>query len=187
MTATSRVLRGVGVLLAVAGLAVFLVPSLGGAAAAGQFYVGAVGAIALLQGGRYARDAWRSPVVGAETGDPELISGVPTPGDDFDDALASTFEVHSLEGRKEVESRLEPVARAVLERGRDWSTAETGRRLDAGDWTDDPVAAAFFSDDAADDVPLVTRLRIRWSEKSSYGVQAERATAELERIWREES
>ncbi|WP_256391306.1 DUF7269 family protein [Natronoarchaeum rubrum] len=187
MTATSRVLTGVGVLLAVAGLTVFLVPSLGGAAAAGRFYVGAVGALAVLQGGRYARDAWRSPLVGADTGDPELVSGVPTPGDDFDEALAATFEVHSLEGRKEVEARLDPVARAVLERRRDLSAAEAERRLDAGDWTDDPVAAAFFSDAAGDRIPFLTRLRIRWGGKSSYGVRAERAAAELERIWRAES
>jgi len=182
-----RALTALGAVLAVAGLAVFLVPSLGGAAAVGQFYVGAVGVIALLQGGRYARDAWRSPLVGADTGDPELVSGVPTPGDDFDEALAATFEVHSLEGRKEVEERLDPVARAVLERRRDWSAAEAERRLAAGDWTDDPLAAAFFSDDAADRVPLVTRLRIRWSEKSAYGVRAERAATEIERIWRSES
>jgi len=183
----SRALSGIGVILAIAGLAVFLVPSLGGAAAVGQFYVGAVGAIALLQGGRYARDAWRSPLVGADIGDPELVSGVPTPGDDFDEALAATFEVHSLDGRKEVEARLDPVARAVLERRRDWSAAEAERRLAAGDWTDDPLAAAFFSDAAADDVPLVTRLKIRWSERSAYGIRAERAATEIERIWRTES
>jgi len=184
VSAAGRVLIGLGVLFAAIGLVIVVNPQLAGMAAADQFYVSVVGAIALLQGGRYARDAWHSPVDGAETGDPELVEGVPTPGDGFDEALAATFEVHSLNGRREVEDRLNLVGRAVLERRRDCSPDEAIERLESGDWTDDALAAAFFSDEPR--VPLVTRLRIRWGGKSSFGVRAERAAAELERIWRTE-
>ncbi|SNZ04977.1 hypothetical protein SAMN06269185_0741 [Natronoarchaeum philippinense] len=185
MSAAGRVLVAVGTVTAVLGLALLVEPGLASEVFADQFYVSLVGVLAVLQGGRYARDAWRSPVVGAETGDPELVEGVPTPGDGFDAALDSASDVHTIDGRSEIRERLGGIASVVLERRRDCSPEQAREQLAAGDWTDDPLAAAFFSDNA--DIPLSIRLRIRVSSKSPFGVRAEHAADELERIWRAES
>lgn len=186
MKGARRALTALGVVVAVIGLFAFVDPTLAGAIFANEFYVSVIGLIALLQAGRVVRDARRSPVDYAETGDPELVEGVPTPGDGFDEALESTHDVHSFQGMGEVEDRLEQIGPAVLERRLDCSPAEANERLEAGSWTDDPLAAAFFSDEASDRIPLLTRLRIRWSKRSSFAVRAERAASELERVWRDE-
>ena len=187
MNAGQRVLLGFGVVGVLLGLAAYVSPGIAGAVFVDDFYVVIVGAIAIAQAGRIARDARDGPIDRAETGDPELVDGIPTPGSEFDEALASASSVHQIEGRREVERRLRRAAAAVLQRRRDCSPEEADERLEAGTWTDDALAASFFSERVRRELSWRTRARIRVSGQSSFGLRAERAADEIERIWRDDA
>lgn len=187
MSRVRTALWALGAAVAALGVLVLVVPGLAGAVFAREFHLSLVGLLALVQGGRVLREGWRTDLDRAETGDPELVEGVPTPGDDFDDALATAGRVHVLEGRGEVEERLERAAREVLQRRRECAPEEARRRLAEGDWTDDPLAASFFAGDARGRLSWRRRVRIRLGSRSLFELQARSAASELERIWREES
>jgi hypothetical protein len=187
MNVVQRALLGVGVVSVAIGLAAYVSPTVAGVAFVDEFYVVMVGGLATLQAGRVARDAWRAPTDLATTGDPELVEGIPTPGEEFDETLAAAGSVHQIDGRQEVERRLGRAAREVLERRRGCSPEEARERLEDGSWADDSLAAAFFSERAQKRIPWRTRTRIRLGSDSEYGVRAERAAAELDRIWREDT
>ena len=129
------------------------------------------------------RDRWGTDLGHARTGDPELIKGIPTPGEGFDLALRSASSVHEISGRETVTERLEAVGVTVLQRRRGYTESEARERLESGEWTDDPVAAAFFDGTGWAAFPLSFRLRVRLGEESKFGLKARRATEELERIW----
>lgn len=181
-----RVLATLGAIAVLAGLSSFFAPSLAGLATAHEFHVTLVGLLALLQGARITRNTWDAPVDRAETGAPELVEGIPTPGDEFDETLASASSVYRVDGRRTVKDRLERVAVNVLRRCRGCDADEARRRLRNGTWTDDAVAAALFSETRGKELSLLTRLRIRIGWRSMFEWRARRAIGEIQRIWRDE-
>ncbi|QSG02251.1 DUF7269 family protein [Natranaeroarchaeum sulfidigenes] len=182
-TIERRIGVGLGVVIAALGVATFFSPGLGAMFSADEFLLTIVGIAALGLGVYIARDRWFMEPGHARTGDPELIQGIPTPGEGFDRALRSASSVHEISGRETVTERLEAVGVTVLQRRRGYTESEARERLESGEWTDDPVAAAFFDGTGWAAFPLSFRLRVRLGEESRFGLKARRAAEELERIW----
>lgn len=148
MSRLSRVATALGAAAAVVGLAIA-----GGAAVPGlsfgYLFVTLVGALALLQGARYADDRRHTPVRTAETGDPEVRQRLPTPGDEFDaDAFPDTGGVR-YNTRRRLRERLRDAAVETLVVRGECPPDAAKERVAAGTWTDDPVAADFLGDDAS--------------------------------------
>lgn len=182
-TIERRIAAGIGVVVTALGVATFFAPGLGAMFSADEFLLTIVGIVALGLGTWMASDRRGAELGHARTGDPELIKGIPTPGEEFDLALRSASSVHEISGRETVTERLEAVGVTVLQRRQGDTEDEARERLESGEWTDDPVAAAFFDGTNWSVFPLSFRLRVRLGEESRFGLQARRATEELERIW----
>ncbi|PSQ16961.1 DUF58 domain-containing protein [Halobacteriales archaeon QS_8_69_26] len=115
--------------------------------------VALAGVLALVVGVRAARRVDRAGPV--PTPDVEALPRVPVPGATFDRTLAPFLEEgqdHLLYPRR-VRAALSNAAVAVLARYRGLTPATARDRVEAGEWTDDPVAAAFLAPDAAVPAP----------------------------------
>lgn len=168
----------VGVVAAVAGLAVVSVPSLGRGFDAGFALVAVAGVAAVVQGlfvavERYDADRTRAdpPVV-------EDLSDLARPGDSFDDQVARVDTAAEAGHRAAITERLEAAALNVL--AREGRSREAARALlETGEWTDDPHAAAFFA--AEGDASFESWVRSAVSEETAFrreACHAARAIAE---------
>lgn len=115
------------------------------------------GVVLALWKGMTARPRSREPLdAGAEP-----IDGASPIGAEFDEALAGISDRRGWRNRRSVRERCFAVAVETVAavEGSSQSTAE--ERIDAGAWTDDPIAAEFLGDERAPDAPLRWRL-YRW-------------------------
>ncbi|NHN42228.1 hypothetical protein G9C85_11410 [Halorubellus sp. JP-L1] len=135
-----------GVVLIVVGFAMLFVPGLAGLFSANELFLSLVGVGFALQTARVVNGRRKTPYEQGETDDPEVAQDLPTPGDDFDDLMEAAGRArHSSRERELVRDRLHAAAVAVLVRTEGVSREEAIERIDAGTWTDDPYAAAFFT------------------------------------------
>ncbi|MFP4590852.1 MAG: hypothetical protein ACLFMX_08430 [Halobacteriales archaeon] len=160
----------IGVVALGAGVAVLLDPTLAAGLQAEFVYILALGGALLLVGViRVHRARQRRPPA-VEVPDPERPTEHPVPGEALDRAWD--------------DFRMRSVAIKVLRRANGWSEAEAKRRLSAGTWTDDPVAAAYFGEPhpggPIDRVraKLFGRLRHRQRRRRAIEVLAEVASVE---------
>ncbi|WP_458206632.1 DUF7269 family protein [Haladaptatus sp. NG-SE-30] len=141
------ILTVVGILAVGWGLAVVFAPELAAMVTTGAIFVKLLGVLAFVQGLRVVQGRRRRDIVGAETGDPETNLTLPTPGDDFDERLRvvhSGTRTARFQSRKTLRELLErSVVEAIVER-EGCSEDDARARLETGDWTDDPYAAAFL-------------------------------------------
>lgn len=161
MSRSRRLGLALGLALVAGGLAVAVAPGLGSGIRPNAAILTGVGIVALVLAGMAVRAR-----LGATDRRPDLPAversqSHATPGDGFDQRLAAMASPGRLRGardRRQVRDRLETTAIAVLVRD---GLAEDAAReaLANGTWTDDPHAAAFFADDAGEDVSLTTQLR----------------------------
>lgn len=175
MSRLGRVAVAVGIAAAAAGFAFLLAPSYAGYVDVSEGFVILVGVIALLQGLRVVSRRRRSRVAEFETPDPETRQSLPTPGEDFDDDLAVRRGRHWAARRERVSKRLEAAAVDAIAYVEDCSEAAAREALDAGTWTDDPVAAAFFADSLPASASLWTRFREAVSLRPRFDRRAKRA------------
>lgn len=131
-----RVLVVVGSALTVGGLVLALVPSLAATFSTSGAFVVLVGIVATLKGASSVLVARREADGPAEPPHVESRTGVTVPGRAFDRSLAA--------GSASIRERLRDTAVDVLADSPRAATAANAS-LDAGDWTDDRDAAAFFS------------------------------------------
>jgi hypothetical protein len=92
----------------------------------------------------------------APPGSPEDRRSLPRPGADIEREIAIGHlspETYPTSPRLGERRELRPVAVDVLTRARNCSPAAAEEMLDAGTWTDDPCAAAFFSPERAEELP----------------------------------
>lgn len=97
-----------------------------------------------------------------EMPDPEGSIQLPTPGDGIDDTIGGWRTFLPLVGRRRrrrVQHRLREAAISVVGRVDNCSRSVAERRVNAGEWTADPVARAVVQDPSRDRLPLDRRLR----------------------------
>jgi len=184
-----RVIRvAVGVVLSVAGLALVVspasapaVPLWGGAIAAVGLALLAVGVVLGLR----LFDAERTS---ATPPTPETTVTLPVPGADVDEALARlaagpasvSARERWVETKRALEERLSALALRTLCEQYGLDETQARRALEAGSWSEDPHAVAFFTGEYPPGTPLRTRVR----ESAAFGpppvgTQAERVIDEL--------
>lgn len=175
---TASLLAGVGaaaVLGGLAALAGFVVPGL----SATFVFVTVVGLVAGVQGLRYALGRRTVDYRAADTGDPELRYRVPTPGDDADRRLGGTGG-WGRAGTSNLRTRLREAAVESLVLHDNCSPEAAERHVEAGTWTDDPVAARYLGADVP--LPWVTRLGLVVRGESSTPARVARTVAAVEAV-----
>lgn len=142
----SSVLGAFAVLL---GLAMVYVRSLAGAISPQWAMLVLIGVLAVIQGLRIAQSRRRTELRETETDDPEKRYEAPTPGDDVQEslALARRWSRAGRTTRSKLRDRLHEAAVTAVVDEFGCSRAEAARRVSEGDWTADPVAAAFLGDE----------------------------------------
>lgn len=155
MNALRSVLAVVGVVVAGAGLAMIVDPSLAGLVPSGEHVVVVLGALAGVQGARVLWHRYKTDLeAGTVEEDPETAPAGPAPGTDFDELAAAAGNVDSgrtLRSRRtRLRRRLRRSIVAALRR-RDYDDEAARQAVESGTWTDDPAAAALFTDDAVAD------------------------------------
>ncbi|MFB6118156.1 hypothetical protein [Halosegnis sp.] len=173
-----------GVLLLALGLAAVAVPGLSVPLPSGTTVPLLVAAGAAVAGVGAVRARLGADFETAELSEPETRPGRPTPGDEFDDLLASLSRSLSPDERarrRRVRERVEGIAIAVLQTvGDDEETAR--RRLETGSWTDDETATALF----ADRREYGTVSRLQGVLVGPFRRRVARAVAALESVGRDE-
>lgn len=186
MSLRRRVVLVGGLLAAGVGIALAVQPSLPLALDLGDGTVSVLGVIALLYAGvplyrRYAND--RQPVRDPE---PETTLSLPSPGEEVDEMLsvAAGVELTTAKQRLRLRRRLREAATAAIKQRQDCDTETASEMLEAGTWTDDVVAASFFTDGPVAvtpaDVPLGEWIRLRLSAAARRAFAARRVADEID-------
>jgi len=175
MSLLRAVVGGIGVLAAAAGFVFLFVPSAAAGVGVTESLVVAVGLVALFQGYRVASGRRRTRTQQFETQDPESRQELPTPGDEFDEALTARRGRHWAARRRQISKRLEAAAVDAITYAEDCSEATAHEALEAGTWTDDPQAAALFSSGKPQNSTVWSRLKETFSMKPAFDRRARRA------------
>lgn len=172
MTDRRRLTVAIGVFAMAGGLAVLLVPSLGGALVPSLLAVVltvGVGVLALWLAASHLFDGTAETVT---LPNPESRPSYRSAGSAFarlleDVTLAGRRELDddTETGRERLHAALHDLAVRVLGRTEGWPPEAATERLSAGDWTDDAEAAAFFTDGLAP--PVSRRAYLPWSRTVS--------------------
>lgn len=170
-----RLLTAAGVALAVFGLLAAFVPSAVPPLTVGEFFLVGVGLLALLQGLRQVGERRDARLTQAETGDPETTQDLPVPGAEFDEQLAALYSGNTLQNKEEIRDRLHTAAVTAVSHHEGISREAAAERVADGTWTDDGVAAAFFTGSIPRDVPLRTRVRLVATLRPKFRRRARRA------------
>ena|GEM_PF-550419 len=179
MSAGKRIAAGLGVVLAVVGLAALVAPGLLGSLPTSRALVLLLGVLLVLGGLRELQRRRATDREYAETPDTEAVVELPTPGDEFDerfDRLSMTR--YRMTERERLREEVEAVAEETLVRRRGLSPEEAREAMYEGTWTDDPYAAAVFSGQTPA-VGRVQRVREYFSSRPSFTRRTERVAAEL--------
>lgn len=142
-----------------------------------------ISAIAGVQALRFVQERRHTPLEATETGDPELRYEAPTPGDEADEtlSLAGGWSRRGRRSRAKLRECAGEAATAAIVDTTGCSREEAIRRLERGEWTDDPVAAWFLSDQ----VELGRRERLRLlfaSPLSRFAAAFDRTVREIEAL-----
>lgn len=151
----------VGTVAAAVGLAMVFQPGLATAIGGSDTQIIIVGLLALVQGLRVANDRRGNQITGAETDDPEIVAPMPTPGHAFDERLSRVRAAGfgRARDRREIRTRLTDLAVEAVARDENCSREVARERVESGEWTDDPYAAAFLSNASTADVPWYAHVR----------------------------
>lgn len=177
-----QIAAGLGVLLAVLGLAALAVPGLTAPLPVGDVAVSLLGGILLVGAVRELQRRRTTELDFAATDDHETTIELPTPGDAFDRRLRRIAWVRGdrLE-RERVRDSVRDAAIDAIRRRRGCSRAEAERLIETGSWTDDPFAAAFLARERPDVSPTAL-LRERLRTKPTFRHRAGRAVAAVDRL-----
>jgi len=141
-----------------------------------------VGTLALVAGAILARLAVAVEQSTAEPPTVETKAALPVPGATVDDLLAKidANPVAAIEEYEEIRERLTTVAVALLADRYGLREPAARDSLEAGTWTDDPHAAAFFIGQYPEWAPLRLQLRDRAAfTRTPPSMQAEHVATEL--------
>lgn len=143
------------------GLAIILQPQLATVLGSSATQVTIVGLLALVQGLRVASARRGSRIDGAKTADPEIVESMMTPGRAFDEQLSAVHRAgfSRRRDRQQIRSRLTDLAVEAVVRNENCSRDVASERVESGEWTNDPYAAAFLSGSSTADVPWYEHVR----------------------------
>lgn len=179
---TRRLSAVLGALLGVLGLVALVAPGLVSGLPTNRGFVMLLGAFLVLGGLREMRRRRSKERNYAETPDIEAAIELPTPGDDFDHRFDQLRLARYRWGdRQRLEQDLEDVAVETLARRRGLSTERARASLQAGDWTDDPFAAATFTG-RPPDVGRLTQIREALRPGLAFKQRTVRAVDELSEL-----
>lgn len=162
-----------GIAAVVLGLLALVDRSLAAAIALDETLLILVGVLAAVQGLRYANRRRHAEQVAVDVGEPETRYRAPHPGEALDDefARAAGWSRFEKPRRRKVRVRLRRTAAETLALRESLERDVAAARVEAGDWTDDPIAAAFLAADPT--VPVRARLRsyLRRESPFEYGLR----------------
>lgn len=155
------------------GLLVVATGSLAAAVPLDETFLSLVGVLAVLQGLRYANRRRHVDRVAVDVGEPETRYRAPRPGEELDaefSRAAGWSRGERLRQRK-VRTRLRRTAAETLSIRNSQELEAAAARVETGEWTEDPVAAAFLSEEPT--VPARARLRsyLRRESPFEYGLR----------------
>lgn len=173
----------VGLLAVVAGLTFAVRPRTAAGFGVGDVVVTAVGVTVFLYAGVVLVGRARTDRPTGSPVDPESLPDGPVPGDAFDDLLAVAGGSTAVAGerRRRLHRRIERAAIAAIRRHSDCTESEARERLDSGDWTDDPLAAVYFTDGVVpmSEVSLRRRAHVTLTGTEPEILAAQRAAEEV--------
>lgn len=179
LLARSLVLVGLGAVAL--GITVAVAPGIAVGFGATDSVLTLIGLVALVQSARSASDYWNHDRAQAALPDADSAESAVVQGERFDHVLALSGRRGSVGDRYRRRLRRE-VRRAAVET----LAAETGasdgairRSLEAGTWTDDPVAAALFTEEPAGS--WRDRIRTAVGRETTFQRRVRRAVAAIER------
>lgn len=186
MNALRVALATVGVVVAAAGLAMVVEPTLARAVPSNEQLIRLLGVLALLQAGRVLWHRYRSELrAGSVENPPESPPVGPSPGGDFDELAVAAGTVstgRTLRSRRNrLRRRLRRAIVAGLAHREDLDREDAAAAIQAGTWTDDPEAAALFTDEVALDGSS-TWLSLSQSGPGSLTYRANRAAFAVARL-----
>lgn len=178
------VMTGVGLVILVAGLALFLLPEV--ALGLGMLILLA-NLAALLSIGLalwVARERYRASPNETRVPDVEFPLSTPPPGHEFDELihLLTRERQGRLEYREQIREAVGEIAVGVLMQRDDCSREQAIEQLREGTWTNDEVAAGYFTGDVTDSkTSLVEQLRQRFlGEETGFERQLRRTIGAIE-------
>ncbi len=141
-------LAGLGVLVAACGIGLLLVPGLAASLATGTSVLYAMALVSFLYGLSVADDRARAEVEGHDLEERETVQELPPVGTEFREEMElvrarSSFESQQL--HQSITEDLQRIAVEVVSRREGCSERRARELLERGAWTDDPIAAEFFS------------------------------------------
>jgi len=144
-----RLSAAVGAVAVLVGLLVSFQQELAALLPGSWAFVLLVALIAGVQAVSAAFSRRNTPLREEETGDPERRYEAPTPGDELHETLrfARNRSRAGDRPRDRLRERVADVAVAAIADAEGCSTAEARERIRTGDWTDDPIAAWFLSEE----------------------------------------
>ena len=144
-----RALAGVGAAAVLVGLFVSFRQEFAAALPGSWVFVLLVAIAAGIQSVSAVLARRRTEIYETETGDPERRYEAPVPGDDLHEIMgfASNRGRGVNRSRDRVRERLVAVAAVAVADTEDCSESEARDRIERGEWTDDPIAAWFLSQD----------------------------------------
>jgi len=183
VSAVRSALAAAGVVAVLVGVAFVLDPGLAAVVEGTDWQVTLLGLLALVQGVRLVAARRHADLDAAETGDPEITASMPVPGASFDDLLADSNGRNSTarRNREQIRSRLRETAIEVVAWTEGCSRETAADRLEAGTWTDDPLAAAFLGDVAVTELSWLDSVRYTLSAEPRFQRRARRTADAIAR------
>ena len=144
-----RALAGVGIVAVFVGLFVSFQQQFAGVIPASWVLVLLVAVAAGVQSVSTVLSRRRATIREEETGDPERRYDAPAPGDELEELLqfASSKSRRGNRPREQLRERIADIAVAAITDAEGCSEETARERIRNGEWTDDPVAAWFLSDE----------------------------------------
>lgn len=141
---------------------------------------------ALLLGVYLVRESYLAIPRMTNVPDVEFHLSTPTPGDDLDEMVyrLTRLRESTIEYREQVHEKVSEVAITVIQQREGCSRDDAIARLTDGSWTEDAVAAAFFTSEGGGGVSsgLLSQLRARFTDdETAYERQLRSTVAAIER------
>jgi len=140
-----------------------------------------VGAFAIVQGLRYANARRGTERRSLDPGEPERRARAVVPGTDFDEDVDRSTGAgrRRYKLRNRLRDRVRTAAIAAVARDRDCARSRATDLVESGEWTDDPIAAAFLAPEVS--YPIAHRVRTRLLGRSCFRTGLDAAMDAIER------